>query len=281
MKGKRSFLIVGVVLISISIIAGFSSAQEKVKLAEYKAQLAEWQRREAAARAAIDSLQKEIDALKTQIDSLEAEIEKTWGEIYTCLGVTKEEVEEYRNCLKSLDEQIDGLLALEAEELFQKRAEIDTIAAKIEEQKKSNIYLLTEMQEKVASLEGKLTQLRDKLPATIYDTYTVIKGDYLWKISGKDEIYGDPYQWMKIYTFNRDQIKDPDLIYPDQVFKILRKEGPDLYIVVKGDWLVKIAGYANVYNDPTKWTKLYEANKEVISDPNLIYPYQVLHIPKE
>jgi len=281
MKGKKSLLSVGVILISIFIIAGLSFAQEKLKIAEYKAQLAEWQRREAAARAAIDSLQKEIDALKEQIASVETEIEKVWGEIYTCLGVTKEEVDEYRNCLKELDDQIDGLLALEPEELFQKRAEIDTVAAKIEEYKKSKIYLLTEMQEKVASLEGKLTQLKGKLPATIYDTYTVIKGDYLWKISGKDEIYGDPYQWMKIYTFNRDQIKDPDLIYPDQVFKILRKEGPDLYIVAKGDWLVKIAGYANVYNDPTKWTKLYEANKEVISDPNLIYPYQVLHIPKE
>jgi nucleoid-associated protein YgaU len=47
------------------------------------------------------------------------------------------------------------------------------------------------------------------------------------------------------------------------------------YTVVKGDYLVKIA---RKYE--TTWQKLYEANKSVIgSNPNLIYPGQVLTIP--
>jgi hypothetical protein len=54
------------------------------------------------------------------------------------------------------------------------------------------------------------------------DSYTVVRGDNLWNISGKSSIYGDPYQWPLIYKANRDQIKDPDLIFPGQTFGIDR-----------------------------------------------------------
>jgi nucleoid-associated protein YgaU len=51
-------------------------------------------------------------------------------------------------------------------------------------------------------------------------SYSVVRGDNLWNISGKDEVYADPYQWPLIYKTNRDKIKDADLIYPGQVFDI-------------------------------------------------------------
>jgi nucleoid-associated protein YgaU len=54
------------------------------------------------------------------------------------------------------------------------------------------------------------------------DSYTVVRGDNLWNISGKSTIYGDPYQWPLIYKANRSQIKDPDLIFPGQTFDIDR-----------------------------------------------------------
>ncbi|HTA16345.1 MAG TPA: LysM peptidoglycan-binding domain-containing protein [bacterium] len=52
--------------------------------------------------------------------------------------------------------------------------------------------------------------------------YTVSPHDSLWKISGKDKIYGDFFQWPLIFIANRDQIKDPDLINPGQHLKIRR-----------------------------------------------------------
>jgi nucleoid-associated protein YgaU len=54
------------------------------------------------------------------------------------------------------------------------------------------------------------------------DEYAVVQGDNLWAISGKSEVYGNPYQWPLIYKANRSQIKDADLIYPGQVFTIDR-----------------------------------------------------------
>lgn len=55
-------------------------------------------------------------------------------------------------------------------------------------------------------------------PAPAGRSYTVVKGDSLSKIA--KHIYGDAQQWRKIYEANRDQIKNPDLIYPGQTFTI-------------------------------------------------------------
>ena len=50
------------------------------------------------------------------------------------------------------------------------------------------------------------------------------------------------------------------------------------YVVAKGDSLSKIAQRA--YGDGGKWRKIYEANRDVIKDPDLIYPGQSLRIPE-
>ena len=51
-------------------------------------------------------------------------------------------------------------------------------------------------------------------------SYSVVGGDNLWDISGKDDVYANSFQWPLIYKTNRDKIKDADLIYPGQVFDI-------------------------------------------------------------
>ncbi len=55
--------------------------------------------------------------------------------------------------------------------------------------------------------------------------YEVVRGDSLWGISGKDEIYGNPYQWPLIYKNNSDRIEDADLIYPGQSLDIETNPG--------------------------------------------------------
>jgi LysM repeat protein len=56
-------------------------------------------------------------------------------------------------------------------------------------------------------------------------------------------------------------------------------EAEDEYYVIKsGDSLSKIA--KNFYGDAGKWTDLFEANKEIILDPDKIYPGQKIAIPR-
>ena len=61
---------------------------------------------------------------------------------------------------------------------------------------------------------------------------------------------------------------------------------PAVYVVrlipARRDCLWRIAEYPFIYNNPIKWTVIYEANKKNFKDPtnpNLIYPGQVLQIP--
>lgn len=49
-------------------------------------------------------------------------------------------------------------------------------------------------------------------------THTVIKGDTLWDISGS--VYKQNWLWPNIWRANKLEIKDPDLIYPKQKFRI-------------------------------------------------------------
>lgn len=48
--------------------------------------------------------------------------------------------------------------------------------------------------------------------------HTVKKGDCLWNIA--KAYYGNGAQYTKIYEANKDKIKNPNLIYPNQVFLI-------------------------------------------------------------
>lgn len=62
----------------------------------------------------------------------------------------------------------------------------------------------------------------------------------------------------------------------------LKIELPDLtktmYTVKSGDTLSKIA--KEVYGDPMKYPVIFEANRPMLSDPDKIYPGQVLYIPQ-
>lgn len=51
-------------------------------------------------------------------------------------------------------------------------------------------------------------------------TYTVQKGDSLWKIA--QQLYGDGNQWTVIYGQNAETIDNPDLIFPGQVLTMTK-----------------------------------------------------------
>ncbi len=62
-----------------------------------------------------------------------------------------------------------------------------------------------------ATAKGNDVLLQESYP----DRHVVVKGDTLWGISAK--FLKDPWQWPKVWKLNRDQIKNPHLIYPGDV----------------------------------------------------------------
>ena len=61
-------------------------------------------------------------------------------------------------------------------------------------------------------------QLTVDVPTPEGKFYTVKSGDSLSKIA--KEVYGDPMKYGVIFEANKPMLKDPDLIYPDQVLRI-------------------------------------------------------------
>ena len=72
-------------------------------------------------------------------------------------------------------------------------------------------------------------------------------------------------------VFGVDHVKDDNFNAPEE-------EETEFYTIVSGDSLSKIA--KRYYGDAMKYPVIFEANLEVIKDPDLIYPGQQIRIPK-
>ena len=51
-----------------------------------------------------------------------------------------------------------------------------------------------------------------------YKSYTIVAGDSLSKIAKRE--YGNANDWPRIFEANKDQIKDPNKIFPGQKIRI-------------------------------------------------------------
>lgn len=268
-----------VVLLSALILLPVVYAQEKMKLEEYQASLKYWQDREAAAKVAITTEEQKIQQLRERYGLAEEEIARIQQEIYKMLGVFEADLENYALELKELDNQLKALRALTPEMLYQRQEELEDVENKLESLKQQSMSNIPDYKEQLDDYSNKVEGLKARVPAPKHETYMVMRGDFLWKISAKPEIYNDPYKWPRIWSANSNSIKDPNLIYPDQVLAIIRQIEKNQHIVIRGETLSKIAGMAETMGDLFKWTKIYEANKNQIQDPNLIYPEQIFVIP--
>jgi nucleoid-associated protein YgaU len=133
---------------------------------------------------------------------------------------------------------------------------------------------LLRIESDIRSLTSQVTEL-EALP----QNWNIQSGECLWLIAGYEEVYSDPIKWPRIYRANTDKIEDPEWIYPDTVL-VIPRHWPRQHEVALDESLSIIAGYWEVYGDPMAWTKLYEANKDVVIDPNRIELQQLLTIPR-
>ncbi|MFG6464231.1 LysM peptidoglycan-binding domain-containing protein [Roseateles sp. DXS20W] len=73
--------------------------------------------------------------------------------------------------------------------------------------------------DQVASAGVPLSELAPDAP----DSHTVVPGDTLWDISKL--FLKSPWRWPELWGMNRDQIRNPHLIYPGQILHLVKTDG--------------------------------------------------------
>ena len=173
----------------------------------------EWQAEMTRLGEVKASLLNETDALNSDIDNLNAQkaglqpYEECLDELYGMVGASRSDVTNFGSAV----DELDGKIRRKEGPKKDRQTDLDAL-------KRNKISALPEFFNKVhVQMQKALDTWVDK-PLVI--SYKVVRGDHLWGIAKKKEHYGNAFAWPIIYKTNRDQIKDPDLIYPNQVFKI-------------------------------------------------------------
>jgi len=147
-----------------------------------------------------------------------------------------------------------------------------------------------QLAEGVALVEEGGELVPDQLPVT----HTVAVGEHLWSIA--ERYYDTGYNWVDIASennlVNANSITEgQELSIPRVGVKVVEKPEVagavtsteesilnDQYTVNKGDYLWDIA--VRAYGDGFQWTKIWEANKETIINPDVVEAGMVLKLPR-
>jgi nucleoid-associated protein YgaU len=200
-------------------------------------------------------------------------IEISQGEYY--------EDEEYQKLSKkdreaycvSLAEELENLKSRSEKaesELTQNKEDIRNLTKELRDAEREYSTLTTQIDE--------LTKQKEELEA-LPKSWVLQYGECLWIVAGYEEIYGDPLKWPRLWRGNKEMVEDPDWVLAGWELKVPRT-WPKRHMVVQDEWLAKIAGYWEVYDNYREWPLLFEANKDRIKDPDLIFPEQELVIPR-
>lgn len=193
-------------LISALFLLSLTSFAQDEKMSED-----EWEDEMARLRDKKASLMNEINALQNEVNNLKStslqSFEDCISELYALVGATKADIDNFRKAVNELDGKIRRKEGPKAD----RQKDLNAL-------KMNKISALPEFFDKVHSqMQRSLDSWVEEEAVTMY---TVVRGDHLWGIARKPEHYGNGFAWPMIYRANRDKIKNPDLIYPKQVFSI-------------------------------------------------------------
>ena len=193
------------ILLSVGV---FAQEEKEMTEEEFQTEMNRLTQDRVESTKDINELKSQIDALKAKQASLES-IDDSQRELNTLVGATDASIARYRKDVAELEAKLQ-----------RREGSVEDAQLALDNLQKDKISALPEFHDEVYGQMQRNLDAWEQEEASKEVSYTVVKGDYLWKIAKKDEFYGNGFAWPVIYNANRDQIKDPDLIYPKQEFKI-------------------------------------------------------------
>lgn len=180
---KRYYTVIGVILIYVLLWPRYIFSEEQKKSTPPRTIIIpkKW----------VEKSKSNPQKIKT-----ETQVEKNPASLTAAVKM----LNEYREKLQSQDEQIKKI----QQELTNTSGELEETKAASKEDK---LY--------IEKLEMTLTEL-----SKTTSTYIVNENDCLWKIAANESVYNDASKWLWLYHANRDQIYDPNLIFPNMILTI-------------------------------------------------------------
>jgi hypothetical protein len=191
----------------------------------------------------LNNLNTEIDGLKKTNSDKDAALTKAENDLYAAVGSSKSGVADYRKEFEATEKMINS-----------KSGNVADARKKFDMLKASKVRCLPEFWDRFNAMEKKLLDWEKPVEPPKSNKYTVVKGDCLYKIAAKKEIYNNGRMWPVLWDANKTvtldpkapkktptKITNPNLIYPGQqlVVPTLTDKMKQDALKVKNKWMKK------------------------------------------
>ncbi len=204
------------------------SSKPDMELTEEEAALRiqDWQAKVDGLQSQLDMVNTNISSLKKSMDAAKKNLKDCQDAIHGMLGANDADIDAFRQKLGVLEGKVRQMKKMSNDELADSRDKVEALEAQLNALRKNKIALIPEFFNKILTLAKDIKGLYREKKIRSYTVGTWAEDrDCLWNISGKMEIYGDPFQWPKIWQANQDIVRNPDIIHPGQVLTLPPK-GP-------------------------------------------------------
>jgi hypothetical protein len=198
-----------------------SKPDKELECDEADARILKYKEQNATLQTKLDGLKSDIMKAEGDLTSAVGDLKKCNEDIYSMIGATEADVNSFRERLGRIEGKVREMQRLNDDQLADRQAEVKALEDELNALRRERVAALPEFYDRVIALARDIKGLYREKKIKGYTVGTWAENrDCLWNISGRAEIYGDPFQWPKIWQANTDQIKNPDVIQPGWVLTI-------------------------------------------------------------
>lgn len=178
---------------------------------EADARIQQYKDRNASAQSKLDGVRADITKAETDLANSVSNLKKCNDDIYALIGASEADVNNFRERLGQLEGRVREMQRLNDDQLADRQEEVKGLEMQLNDMRRERVAALPEFYDRIIALGRDIKGLYREKKVKGYTVGTWAENrDCLWNIAGKTDIYGDPFQWPKIWQANTDQIKNPD-----------------------------------------------------------------------
>lgn len=198
-----------------------SKPDKELECDEADARIQKYKEQNATLQSKLDGLKADITKAEGDLATAVGDLKKCNDDIYSMIGASEADVNSFRERLGRLEGKVREMQRLNDDQLADRQAEVKALEEELNGLRRERVAALPEFYDRIIALARDIKGLYREKKIKGYTVGTWAENrDCLWNISGRAEIYGDPFQWPKIWQANTDQIKNPDIIQPGWVLTI-------------------------------------------------------------